>query len=158
MKTPSLLLASLAATMTVACGSESPAAPTPPTPSPSAPIPMQVEPSNRNTFGPGPSVVVPPGTRVFLRIQALGRPSPILLNQCGEPCNTASVVRRWEPESMRVGDTLSHQLPDSGRYYLWLRDDQGGGVFASTSDSLLTDARRMTFANDAVIDGWYILP
>jgi len=157
MRTLSLLLASVAATLTVACGSESPA-PTSPTPSPSAAIPMQVEPSSRNTFGPGTNVVVPSGTRIFLRIQALGRPSPIVLNRCGEPCNTATVVRRWEPESIRAGDTLSHQLPDSGRYYMWLPDEQGGRAFASTSDSLLADALRMTFANDTVIDGWYTLP
>ena len=152
------LLVTLVAALAIACGSEGPASPTQPTPISTRTFPMQVEPSLRNTFGPGPGVTVPAGTTVFLRLVATGTPSPILLHRCGVPCDTATLVRRWEPGSFQTGDILSHQLLDEGRYYLWLRNDQGGQAFPSTSDSQQPGALRITFASGAVIDGWYTVP
>jgi hypothetical protein len=67
-------------------------------------------------------------------------------------------VRRWESGSFQAGDTLSRQLVDAGQYYLWLRNEQGGEAFPSTSDSQQPGSLRITFANGAVIDGWYTVP
>jgi hypothetical protein len=46
----------------------------------------------------------------------------------------------------------------AGEYYIWTQDPADGTAVPSTTDEPYLNARRITLANGAVVDAWYVLP
>jgi hypothetical protein len=140
----------------VACGEDSPTGPSRALASPldARARPMVVEPASRNSFGPGANSV-PEGTTFYVNV-ITGTPTGTLrLHLCRQPCHTSTTIRTW-PGGLNAGTQLSHEATQAGAYYLWLEDPQTGNPITSTADSENMNARRITFANGGVIDGWYV--
>lgn len=119
-------------------------------------LPVRVEPTNRNTFGPGR--VTPAGTVYYIRVVTKSDSTAFRFHLCGEPCNTAQTVKVWSPTTYAAGDELSEPAPVEGEYYLWAQDVVADGVDRAVSDTLRGDRLRITFESGAIIDSWYVIP
>jgi hypothetical protein len=61
----------------------------------------------------------------------------LLLHRCGEPCNSAKLVRSWRTDEMTTPKQVV--ISEPGRYYFWimrkLPNGEVGPVFGESSES-----------------------
>ena len=140
------------------CGGESATSPSPPTPSPPpSPIyPVRVEPTNRLSFGPADAT--PAGTSFYVSIVVKSDATAFRLHRCGEPCNTATTVKVWAPETYTAGENLVWRVDLAGEYYMWAQDVRTSGAIRAASDEARGSKLRIVFDSGAVIDSWYTTP
>jgi hypothetical protein len=118
--------------------------------------PVRVEPVRRLTFGPDHEV--PPGTVFHIRIVAKAPGTTLMLNRCGVPCSTTTMVAFWFAHGYAAGDMLSRRVENGGTYYLWIRDDKRNEASAIVSDETAGSRLRMTFDSGAILEAWYEPP
>jgi hypothetical protein len=117
---------------------------------------VHVEPTRRLTFGP--AVEVPPGTAFHILVVSAAPHATILLNRCGVPCNTTTLVAFWFSHGYAAGDVLTRSVDYGGTYYLWIRDHRTNEASAVLSDEVAGTRLRMTFDSGAVLEAWYVTP
>lgn len=118
--------------------------------------PGRVEPTYRQTFGPGRET--PPGTVFYIKVLTRGPNASIRLQLCGVDCATAVNVKIWEPAAYAAGDELSWRVGEAGEYYLWSENVGSEAVSGIVSDTVVDGRLRMTFDNGAVLEAWYVPP
>ena len=77
----------------------------------------------------------------------------LLLQRCGNPCNTARMVRTWKPKDL-ANSTQRISLSEPGQYYFWIMKtlDNGevGPVFGESVSGDATKAT-VTFTSGTII-------
>ncbi len=140
------------------CGGKSAISPSPTSPSPPASsiYPVRVEPTNRLSFGPADAT--PAGTSFYVSIVVKSDATAFRLHRCGEPCDTATTVKAWAPETYTAGENLVWRVELAGKYYLWTQDVRTSSAIRAASDEVRGGKLRVVFDSDAVIDSWYTTP
>jgi hypothetical protein len=73
------------------------------------------------------NAAIPEGTKLSFLAKDFKPNETLLLQRCGEPCNTAKVVRIWRADEL-VGVTPKEVVvSEAGRYYFWIRKQLPNG-------------------------------
>lgn len=65
------------------------------------------------------------GTDVEVMILKLQEDERLLLIKCGNPCNTATLLRDWDECCYPEKKSEFFTLPENGIYYFWIQNTQG---------------------------------
>jgi hypothetical protein len=97
--------------------------------------PFEIEPKNKSSVHT--LKALPPGTRLHLKFLEFRDNETLMLQRCGEPCNTAKLIQRWTRSSISLNSEVPILLEQGGRYYFWiqrrLESGEVGPVFATSS-------------------------
>ena len=97
--------------------------------------PFEIEPKNKSSVHT--IQALPPGTNLHLKFLEFRDNETLMLQRCGEPCNTAKLIQRWTKSSIPSNSEVPILLQQGGRYYFWiqrrLESGEVGPVFATSS-------------------------
>ena len=86
------------------------------------------------------------GDELIISVSGLKDSEVLMLNRCGEPCDTARLIRQWRRQDFGASESYKVTLRESGRYYFWIqrRLDSGevGPVFG---DFETADGEKLIF-------------
>jgi hypothetical protein len=97
--------------------------------------PFEIEPKNKSSVHT--IHALPPGTKLHLKFLEFQSNESLMLQRCGEPCNTAKLIQRWTKNSIPPNSEVPILLEEGGQYYFWiqrrLESGEVGPVFATSS-------------------------
>jgi hypothetical protein len=121
--------------------------------------PFEVEPTSRATVGT--TEALPEGTTLRFSAQDFKENEMLLLQRCGNPCNTAKLIRTWRKPDFDGAAQKSVLLAEAGTYYFWiLRTLANGEVGPVLSEgSTFEGAKgRVRFASGTNVSVELLLP
>nr|WP_315490649.1 hypothetical protein [uncultured Rhodoferax sp.] len=80
--------------------------------------PFVIEESYRATVGT--TQPLPLGAKLEFSASGIKANEVFMLQRCGEPCNTAKMVRTWKKSDFENSSPRSVVLTESGTYYFWI--------------------------------------
>lgn len=87
--------------------------------------PFALEESYKATFGT--TKPMQSGTKLSFLAHDFKRNEVFILQKCGEPCNTAKMVRTWRKKDFDQAVGTSVVLSESGSYYFWIMQTLANG-------------------------------
>ena len=97
--------------------------------------PFKLEESFKATVGS--TKPLPPGTKLTFSSTDLKSNEVLMLQRCGDPCNTAKLIRRWNKVDFDTKPKQVVALAEAGTYYFWihrtLENGEVGPVFGVRS-------------------------
>ena len=118
--------------------------------------PVSLEPEFKRTFRPLGEI--PQGTVFNVRVLDRVDDHAIHVHRCVEPCDTATMVKVWEPGAYREGETLRWQVDVDGSYYLWVRDTSEESAVAGVTEEVVENRTRIVLESGAALEVWYVTP
>ena len=109
----------------------------------------------------GTTKPLPPGTKLTFSSADLKSNEVFMLQRCGDPCNTAKMIRSWKKVDFDAKPKQVVALAEAGTYYFWilrtLENGEVGPVFGERSS--FDDARgTVTFASGTSVSVEVELP
>ena len=86
--------------------------------------PFEEAPNKATMFSRG---TLAKGTRLEFSFSNARDNETLLLQRCGEPCDTAKLIQSWRLAAFPVGARLITLLEEDGQYYFWIQRRLAGG-------------------------------
>jgi hypothetical protein len=67
------------------------------------------------------------GTKLRFTFSKSKNNETFLLHRCGNPCNTAKLVQRWQLKVFAPDTRVTAALKEEGKYYFWIQRQLPGG-------------------------------
>jgi hypothetical protein len=86
---------------------------------------FEVEPTHRATVRT--TMPLPEGTTLKFSAQDFNENEMLVLQRCGDPCNSAKMIRTWRKADFKATAQKSVVLAEAGAYYFWILQSLANG-------------------------------
>ena len=94
------------------------------------------------------------GDVIKLRSSNIKKNETLILQRCGEPCNTAKHISQWTLEDFKMSEKHVIRLKESGQYYFWIKkitkNGEVGPVFGD-HDNVDGDSVILHFVSGTIV-------